>query len=175
MNKKKLDIADEIAGLLKQPAQVDEEAWDAEVTQLEQDPRVQSLTYKQKLFAIHYCQGLTGTNAVIAAGYSKNGAHVMANTLLKHEGVQLLILRRQQALANASRINREYVMQELAELIEEQRMSHNPDRNLQLKILEMICKLNGLYTPDVQLNLQNNAESIKIEIVKPNADEPDQH
>ena len=166
MKKKKTDPVDELEALLHVPAEVDDQQWQQDI---ERDPIVNQLTYRQKLFAIHFCQGMTATKAAIAAGYSENGAHVRANDLLKHEGVQLMILRRQQALAAASNVTRERIMVELGDIIEEIRMSRNPDRNLQLKVLDMLAKMNGMYQPDFQVNVQNNIESVKIEIVRPNA------
>jgi len=154
--------------LLQTPEVVDDTEFEEE---LERDPLIANLTYRQKLFAIHYCKAGDGTGSAIAAGYSENGAHVRANRLLKNPGVQQLIRRRQHALANASGMTREYVMTELMEIIEEQRMSNIPDRGLQMKALDMISKLNGYYAPELQLNVQNNIESVKIEIIRPNGAE----
>jgi len=151
--------------LLLIPEEINEVSFEEEI---ERDPLISNLTYRQKLFAIHYCKAFDGTRAAIAAGYSEKGAHTRAYELLRHPGVQQLIRRRQAALANASAISRDYVMTELMEIIEEQRMAIVPDRVLQMKALDMISKLNGYYAPELQLNVQNNIESIKIEIVKPN-------
>jgi hypothetical protein len=139
------------------------------VDELERDPAIQRLTYQQKLFAINYCKAFNGTQAAIAAGYSEKGAHVRAHKLLNTPGVQLYILRRQQAMAAATAVTREWVLTELAEIVEEVRMAEEPDRNLQLKALDMINRLAGYYAPETQVNIQNNqVESIRIEIVQPN-------
>ena len=86
--------------------------------------------------------------------------------MLKEPGVQLAILKRQQALASVAAISREWVMTELTEIIEDCRLADKPDRNLQIKALDMIAKLAGYYNADIQVNVQNNIDSIKIEIVK---------
>ena len=124
------------------------------------------LEYRAKLFAIHYCKDFNATAAAVLAGYSKKSAHSQGYQLLKEPGVQLAILKRQQALASVAAISREWVMTELTEIIEDCRLADKPDRNLQIKALDMIAKLAGYYNADIQVNVQNNIDSIKIEIVK---------
>jgi len=149
--------------MLKEPDSLDE---DAVQTGLERVGEYAKMDYRAKLFAIHYCKDFNGTRAAISSGYSEKSAHTVANKLLSEPGIQLAILKRQQALASVATLSREWVMTELSEIIEECRAAEKPDRHLQLKALDMIAKLSGYYASDIQLNVQNNIESIKIEIIK---------
>lgn len=133
---------------------------------LETDGQFQKLEYRAKLFAIHYCKDFNATAAAVLAGYSKKSAHSQGYQLLKDPGVQLAILKRQQALASVATISREWVLTELTEIIEDCRLADKPDRQLQIKALDMISRLAGYYNADIQVNVQNNIESIKIEIIK---------
>jgi hypothetical protein len=81
------------------------------------------------------------------------------------------ILKRTQAIAMASAVTKEFVLVELAEIIEEMRASDFPDRNIQLKALDMIAKLSGFYQPDLMVNIQNNVDKINIQIIRPGEDE----
>ena len=156
--------------LLKEPDSIDEEEVQ---TGLEQVGEYAKMDYRAKLFAIHYCKEFNGTRAAIQSGYSEKSAHTTANKLLSTPGVQLAILKRQHALASVATLTREYVLTELSEIIEECRAADKPDRHLQLKALDMIAKLSGYYASDIQLNVQNNIESIKIEIIKAHEQSPD--
>jgi hypothetical protein len=147
----------------------DDELAPIQLEEIEQDPTLTRLTYKQKLFCLNYIRlNFDGTKAALASGYADSSAGVAAHRLLQQPDIQLYILKRQQAIANAAGITREYVLAELAEIIEEVRMQAEPDRQLQLKALDMINRLAGFYQPDTLVNVQNNVESIKIEIVRPN-------
>ena len=127
------------------------------------------LTYRERIFVQEYCKHGILRTAAIAAGYSETSAHTMANRLLHKPAVQLAILKRQQALSNIAIINREWVMLELAEIVEELKSKPVIDTTTQLKALDMICKLSGFYN-ETTINLQNNYSQIEIKIVK--KDEP---
>lgn len=129
------------------------------------------ITYKERIFVQEYCKHGVLRTAAIAAGYSETSAHTMANKLLHKPAVQLAILKRQQALSNIAIINREWVMLELAEIVEELKSKPVIDTNTQLKALDMICKLSGFYN-ETTINLQNNFNQIEIKIIK--KDEPTQ-
>jgi len=129
------------------------------------------LNYRQKVFVIHYTRHFNGAQAAREAGYAPDHAAIRANELLNNPGVQEAILKRTQALAMASAITKEYVLVELAEIIEELRMCDTPDRNIQLRALDMISKLSGFYQPDLMVNIQNNVDKINIQIIKPGEDE----
>lgn len=123
------------------------------------------LNYRQRLFVIRYTQHYNPKQAAIEAGYGAKGAHNKSSELLKKPEVREAILKRQYALQVSSGITKEYVLCELAEIFEQLR---NTEKHyLQLKALDMIAKVAGFHTPDTQVNIQNNIESIKIEIVRP--------
>jgi len=124
------------------------------------------LTYQQKVFVIKYCQHYNGTQAALEAGYAQKSAHNASSDLLKVPAVQNAILKRQQALQIASAVTREYVLSELVDIIEEVRAQDKPNNLIKMKALEMISKIAGFSSPDTQFNIQNNIDSIKIEIVK---------
>lgn len=129
------------------------------------------LNYQQKVFVIKYCQHYNGTQAAREAGYSEISAHNKSSELLKLPEVQVAILKRQQAIQLASAVTKEYVLSELAEIVEEARAEKRPNRNLQMKALDMIAKVAGFYSNDnPTVNIQNNIDSIKIEIVKSKPD-----
>jgi hypothetical protein len=129
------------------------------------------ITYKERIFVQEYCKHGILKKAAISAGYGEAGAHTMANRLLHKPNVQLAILKRQQALSNIAIINREWVMLELAEIVEELKSKPVIDTTTQLRALDMICKLSGFYN-ETTINLQNNYSQIEIKIVK--KDEPEQ-
>ena len=129
------------------------------------------LSYKQKIFVIHYLRHGSATQAAKDAGYGHSGARVTGHNLLENPKVQMEILKRTQAIAMASAVTKEFVLVELAEIIEEMRASDTPDRNIQLRALDMISKLAGFYQPDLMVNIQNNVDKINIQIIKPREDE----
>lgn len=129
------------------------------------------LSYKQKIFVIHYTRHGSATQACKDAGYSPEAARVTGHNLLQNPKVQMEILKRTQAIAMASAVTKEFVLVELAEIIEEMRASDFPDRNIQLKALDMIAKLSGFYQPDLMVNIQNNVDKINIQIIRPGEDE----
>lgn len=124
------------------------------------------LTYQQKMFVINYCNnGYSQTDAARDAGYDEKNVYNTAYHLMKNPKVKEAILKRTQALQKASSITKEYVLVELTNMFEELRAETRPNRLLQLKTLELISKLSGFTLPENQINIQNNVDSIKIEIV----------
>ena len=129
------------------------------------------LTYKERVFVQEYCKHGGLKKAAMDAGYAEAGAHSMANKMIHKPHIQIAILKRQQALSNLAIISKEWVMIELAEIVEELKSKPNPDVNTQMKALDMICKLSGFYN-ETTINLQNNFNQIEIKIIK--KDEPTQ-
>lgn len=123
------------------------------------------LTYKERIFIQEYCKHGGLKKAAISAGYKEDNASIIANNLLKKPHIQIAILKRQQALSNLAIISREWVMIELAEIVEELKSKPVVDVNTQMKALDMICKLSGFYN-ETTINLQNNFNQIEIKIVK---------
>lgn len=123
------------------------------------------LTYKERIFVQEYCKHGGLQKAALTAGYSEKSTNTIANHLINKPHIKVAILKRQQALSNISIINKEWVMTELAEIVEELKFENKNDVISKLKVLDMICKLNGLYN-DTTINVQNNFDSIQIQIIK---------
>lgn len=122
--------------------------------------------YRERLFVIEYCKDLNGCRAAEAAGYAKGSACVRAHELLKREHVKTAIAQRMRALALSSAVTREWILTELVTTVEELSTGNRDDLVLKLKTLELIAKLMGFTQPELQLNMQTNIESIRVEIVK---------
>ena len=75
------------------------------------------LSIKEQMFCNEYLRnGGHGTNAVIASGYSKNGASVQASRMLSKVKIQGEIERQQGYAILASSISKEQIVQEQYEL-----------------------------------------------------------
>ena len=75
------------------------------------------LSIKEQMFCNEYIRnGGHGTNAVIASGYSKNGASVQASRMLSKVKIQGEIERQQSYAILASSISKEQIVQEQYEL-----------------------------------------------------------
>lgn len=130
----------------------------------------EELSYQQKLFVVKYCTGAEIKQAVVDAGYDAENAHNTGYHLMRNPKVKEAIAKRFQAIQKASSITKEYVLTELTNMFEELRAETRPNRLLQLKTLELIAKLSGFTLPENQINIQNNVDSIKIEIVTKDKD-----
>lgn len=131
------------------------------------------LNEKQLRFCIEYIKDQNGTKSAIRAGYAEKSAAQIASELLTLPKVQNEIQRRLELIARANNITKEYVQTQLIELIQDCYNDEKTDRTSILKALDMLSKMNGLYTPDTQVNIQNNVTDgeIKIVIVKPETNE----
>lgn len=130
------------------------------------------LNAKQLKFCVEYSKTNRGTASAIAAGYSKQSARHIASRLLTKDNIQEEIRKRKELLTLANNITKEYVQKQLIELIQDSYTDDKVDRTSILKALDMLNKMNGLYTPEQQINIQNNGDSeIKIIIVKPDQTE----
>ena len=106
------------------------------------------LSYKEQLFCNAYAiNGGNGTNAVISAGYSENGASVQATRLLAKVKIRGEIERQKnysilkQSLTKEKIINEQFELYLLARSNEEYKTASN--------ILESLTKLLG-YTPRIE-------------------------
>lgn len=124
----------------------------------------EDLSYRNRLFVINVCRGMSHTAAAIAAGWPEEIAQQTSVQLLKVPAVKNEIIRRTEAIAKASLVTKEYVLTELISLYEDEWAKSKPNKTLQVKILEHIGKVSGVYNPDLQINIQSPQE-IKIQIV----------
>jgi len=122
--------------------------------------------YRHRLFVIEYCKDLNGSRAAAAAGYAEKHSGVRSTELLKKPQIQEAIARRLRALAVSSAVTREWILTELVDTYEQLSTNSREDITIKLKTLELITKLMGYGNPDVQVNMQTNIDSIKVEIVK---------
>jgi phage terminase small subunit len=125
------------------------------------------VSVQQYLFIDEYLKDFNGTQACIRAGYSEKGAAQTASRLLTYNNIQDEIARRRSLIAKATDVSIINATQDLYRLIEELYTDEKVDRNAQLKALDMIYKLNGLYKDHTTVNIQNNLNEIKIQIVRP--------
>lgn len=160
----KIKQIEELQTKLTQPTELDEEA---EIRLREFSP----LSYKERIFVQEFCKHGIARQAAIAAGVPPKSSSHLANRWLNEPHIQIAILKRQQAISNLSIINREWVMLELAQIIEDLKSTNNPDLGLHLKALDMINKMAGFYN-DQSISIGNTFNNIEIKIVK--NDEPKQ-
>jgi len=106
------------------------------------------LSYKEQLFCNAYAMnGGNGTNAVISAGYSENGASVQASRLLAKVRIKGEIDRQQNyrilqgSITKEKIVNEQYELYLLARANEEYKTASN--------ILESLTKLLG-YAPKIE-------------------------
>lgn len=127
------------------------------------------LTMKQRIFVSQYCNTMNGEKSCVMAGISPKKASDQAQRFLAMPKIQRAIIRRLNAMSFVSAINKETIILELFEIY--QNLLNNPkqDYALQLKALEIISRLQGYYTPQTNISVQDNSvEGIKITIVTPN-------
>jgi hypothetical protein len=125
------------------------------------------LSYKERIVVEELCRHGSQTKAGVAVGMKESAASAGVNSYLKKANVQLAILRRQQALAKAATISKEWITVELINMYEDLKGRKVPDMEIQLRILNQVAKLNGYYN-EFNFNMDENIDSIEIKIIKPN-------
>jgi phage terminase small subunit len=130
------------------------------------------LTPRQSLFINYYIlNGFNATEAIKKCGYTGKNATLVGHQILRRPGIREEVERRCAAFAQAKMATREMLTAKIYEMIQELDYTNTYDRNFMLKAIEQIAKLQGLYQPDSQVNIQTNSDKeITINIVKPNAD-----
>lgn len=106
------------------------------------------LKAKRLKFIDEYMIDFNGTQAAIRAGYSAHCADVLAAELLRSTRVAEEIAKRKEEYKKKYEIKREYIIDNLYELIKESK--NDKDRNTLLKSLDMLNKMSGNY---VQVNV----------------------
>jgi hypothetical protein len=126
----------------------------------------ENLTYMQRLFVNSYCNHMNANKAAVECGISIASASQRGGQYLRSPKIQRAIIKRLNALSMVSAINREVVLVELYQMFQETQAEARQDRHLQLKILDLISKMQGFYNTGPQLNITDNSlEGIKIQIV----------
>jgi hypothetical protein len=125
------------------------------------------LSVRQKQFCIEYLKSGNGLQSAIAAGYSKNGAKETASRLLTYDNIQGELNRLQELSFRSNNITKEYVMEQILLLIQDSYNDEKTDRTTITKCFDMLNKMNGHYNDTTQVNIQNNLNEIKIQIVRP--------
>jgi hypothetical protein len=123
------------------------------------------LTIKQLRFVENYVRSGDGTKAAIKSGYSPKSARISAGQLLDNPLIIEAIERVSAAINLTNQPARHRVEQELYEIILTAKVENN--HLILLKSLDMLCKISGLYTPNVSLTQDN---SLTINYIVPNAD-----
>jgi hypothetical protein len=114
-----------------------------------------NLSNRQKQFCIEYLKCGNGSKSAIAAGYSSNGAKETASRLLTYNNIQLELKRLQELSIRSSNITKEYIQEQILELIEDSYNDEKADRQTITKCLDMLNKMNSFYT---QTNVNVNIE-----------------
>lgn len=149
---------EELKAQLIQPVIINDEVQELETVLLE--PR-------QRLFVTEYLKDFNGTQAAIRAGYSEKTAQEQSSRLLSKVIIKEEIARRQEIIQKSSNITRQYIQEEILNLIQDSYNDEKTDRQTITKCLDMLNKMNGFYQPDTTVNVMNNNNEIKILIVKP--------
>lgn len=110
----------------------------------------QKFTLKQEKFIEEYLIDGNGTRACIAAGYSPLTATFIAAENLTKPYIAEEIQKRTEAIKKKFEIKREFIVEELQELI--RRSRNDQDRTSHLKALDMLNKMSGQYT-ETRINL----------------------
>jgi len=136
---------------------------------LETGVAIRKLNYRELLFVMHLVKDASSiTRATTAAGYADPN---YGYRLLEEAHIQQELERRTYALQAVQAITRDNIQAEILTILQDCKSEKATDKNIQLKCIDMICKINGYYALDTQVNIQNNLSSIKIEIVKNDASE----
>jgi hypothetical protein len=111
------------------------------------------LTTKQRAFIAAYQTGISATQAVIQAGYSKHSARHIAHTLM-HDNklVRAELDKVSHALAEAAEYNGERCMAELDEAIAFAVQTKQP--NAYVKAIELRARLAGLLRDKVDVTVE---------------------
>jgi hypothetical protein len=131
------------------------------------------LTYKQKLFVNEYCVDFNVTaaykrafSAMITEDKSEVNIKRCAFVMWNNPGVQEAILLRVNALSQASRIKKEWILGELMTIYEELKFDGKPQIANKLKVLDAITKLQGYAIMDQLMNANINGPlQINVQII----------
>ncbi len=157
-NKNLKSKLDELKHQLIQPVVINDDVQELETYILE--PR-------QRLFITEYLKDFNGTQAAIRAGYAETSAKEQASRMLTKDNIKQEIARRKDIIDRTTNISKQYIMEEILNLIQDCYNDEKTDRTTITKCLDMLNKMNGHYMPDTQINIQNNLNEIKIQIVRP--------
>ena len=121
---------------------------------------MQKITEKQKKFCETYVSNnFNGTQAAIAAGYSKNSSRSMGSQLLTKLNVQKYIEKLKEKTAKQLNITRESQVQELNEL--KQMAKELAEVNNAIKAIEVQNKMLGLNEPET-VNINQYTATVKF-------------
>lgn len=121
---------------------------------------MEKITEKQKKFCETYVSNnFNGTQAAIAAGYSKNSSRSMGSQLLTKLNVQKYIEKLKEKTAKQLNITRESQVQELNEL--KQMAKELAEVNNAIKAIEVQNKMLGLNEPET-VNINQYTATVKF-------------
>ena len=121
---------------------------------------MEKITEKQKKFCETYVSNnFNGTQAAIAAGYSKNSSRSMGSQLLTKLNVQKYIEKLKEKTAKQLSITRESQVQELNEL--KQMAKELAEVNNAIKAIEVQNKMLGLNEPET-VNINQYTATVKF-------------
>ena len=121
---------------------------------------MEKITEKQKKFCETYVSNnFNGTQAAIAAGYSKNSSRSMGSQLLTKLNVQKYIEKLKEKTAKQLSITRESQVQELNEL--KQMAKELAEVNNAIRAIEVQNKMLGLNEPET-VNINQYTATVKF-------------
>ena len=123
----------------------------------------EKLSPKELLFVQYIVAGDNSITATKKAGWKDlaYGCHLLNKPKIQNE-IERRFAVRQQAID----VNKQFIQTELLLLIQDFNTGSRKDVAVALKALDMLAKMNGIYAPDTAIAIQNNINTIKIEIVK---------
>jgi phage terminase small subunit len=126
------------------------------LTRVTNDANKESLTARQSAFIDYFITTNNATAAAISAGYSKESANNQAAKTLAKPHVQVELQRRKQIFMLEHGITREYILQELLDVINDSKNCLEGRKNTDiLKAIDILNKMSGNYT---QTNVNVNIE-----------------
>lgn len=153
----KKSLGDEIQDLIKLENEIP-----SQVPQLIEGT---NLTPRQLIFVSEYVKTGEPRKSALRAGYSEGSASVTAHHLLENPRIIGAIDKVFAALRLASEEPKNRIEQELYSVLIDAKLQGN--QMILLKAIDLICKINGLYTPNVMLQ-QDNSLTINYVVPQPN-------
>ena len=101
-----------------------------------------------------YIEGYSGTESAIMADFSPRSAATTACRLLKKAHIKAEISRRREGLIEKLDLNPERVLNRL--MIEMDGLGGDTNAGARIKAAELLAKIQGMLTPDSQVNVQVN-------------------
>ena len=112
------------------------------------------LTNQHLLFVEAIMAGNNGCQSAIMAGFSASSARTQASRLLARDSIKDEIARRREVVIDELDLNPERVIKRL--MTEMDGLGKDTNAGARIKAAELLAKIQGMLTPDSQVNVQVN-------------------